>query len=131
MGAVFGHAAKAAAREDIDAFEDAQLALQAMGSLGPRHFRVLDLVNESVLIQTEGGSDNLGQFVPAYVAERAAIRQSVAHQVLVNLAAAGLVDTVSAYGTMAYPITDLGRAVVQAGRAIASHDCRGAPDGPE
>ena len=59
MGAVFGHAAKAAAREDIDAFEDAQLALQAMGSLGPRHFRVLDLVNESVLIQTEGGSDNL------------------------------------------------------------------------
>lgn len=39
MGAVFGSAAKATARGDDEAFEEAELALRAMSDLTPRHFK--------------------------------------------------------------------------------------------
>jgi hypothetical protein len=118
MGAVFGHAAKAAARHDEDAFEDAQLALQAMRDLGARHFTVLGVLNDGQVVVDDAGRTNLGQFVPAYVADKTGLRTSVTHQCLVNLAGAGLADTVSAFGSLAYPITQLGRAVVQAARMV-------------
>ena len=123
MGAVLGHAAKASQAEDDDALEDAELALHAMADLGPRHFKVLSALGEGSVVITEDGQENFLQFVPPYVAEKMGLRQPVVHQCLINLAGAGLADTISVLGHMAYPITDLGRAVLHASQILIDGDC--------
>lgn len=119
MGAVLGSAAKATARGDEEAFEDAELALRAMSDLTPRHFRVLRVLNEGQVVTSEGGGRNYGQFMTDRVARKAGMREEVAHQCMINLAGAGLASTHSVYDGMAYPITDLGRAVIMAATAVA------------
>ena len=119
MGAVLGEAARASGRGDDEGFEDAELALRAMSELGPRHFRVLAVLEDSVRIQTESGGDNLGEFMPQHVAVKADVREDVAHQCLLNLANAGLVTTTPVYEGSAYPLTELGRAVLRAARAAS------------
>lgn len=118
MGVVLGQAAKASRMEADDAFEDAELALHAMADLGPRHFKVLSALAEGSVLTTEEGQENYIQFVPPYVAEKTGLRLSVVHQCLVNLAGAGLADTVSVLEHMAYPVTELGRAVLHAAQEI-------------
>jgi hypothetical protein len=118
LGAVLGQAAKATQRGDEGAFEDAELALRAMAELGPRHFKVLEVLQRGVV--TSAGKDGSGvytQFTPKYVAQQAKLGEDVAHQCLINLAGAGLATTLSVLGGMAYPITDLGRAVLSAAEA--------------
>lgn len=119
MGAVLGSAAQATARGDDEAFEEAELALRAMSDLTPRHFRVLRVLNEAQVVTIEGGEPNYGQFTPDHVASEAGMREEVAHQCLINLAGAGLATTLNVLGGMAYPITDLGRAVIMAATAVA------------
>jgi hypothetical protein len=118
MGAVLGSAAQATARGDDEAFEEAELALRAMSDLTPRHFRVLRVLNEAQVVTPEGGEPNYGQFTPDHVASEAGMREEVAHQCLINLAGAGLATTLNVLGGMAYPITDLGRAVIMAATAV-------------
>lgn len=119
MGAVFGHAADASARNDDEGFEDAELALRAMAGLGRRHFRVLSVLGESSVHSTEAGSAVYNEFMPEYVSARSRLREEIAHQCLLNLAAAGLTTSVSVFDGTAYPITELGRAVLLAVRAVS------------
>jgi hypothetical protein len=118
MGAVLGQAAMASKAQDDESFEDAELALHAMADLGPRHFTVLSALGEGVVVLTEDGQEVFLQFVPTYIAEKTGLRQSVVAQCLVNLAGAGLADTLSVLEHMAYPITDLGRAVLEASQIL-------------
>jgi hypothetical protein len=116
MGAVLGVAAQATHRGDDDGFEDAELALRAMGDLTPRHFRVLGVIAKSHLL-TEVGTQTHAEFTPAYVAHRSGLHEDIAHQCLLNLTAAGLTTTVPGPGPGgrgAYPLTELGHAVVNA-----------------
>jgi hypothetical protein len=119
MGAVLGSAAHATARGDDDAFEEAELALRAMSDLTPRHFRVLRVLSEGRVVKAEGAEPNYGQFAPDHVASEAGMRSEVAHQCLLNLAGAGLATTLNLINGIAYPITDLGRAVIMAATAVA------------
>lgn len=121
MGVAFGEAASASARGADDAFEDAELALRAMSELGPRHFRVLFTLSQSVVIVNDGDTHNYSQFMPDYVAERTGLRVQVTHQCLLNLAAAGLAYSVSVFDGTAYPITDLGQEVARAVRIHGGH----------
>jgi hypothetical protein len=114
MGAVLGEAANATAREDEEGFTRAELALQAMTDLGPLHFRVLAVLADSVVVTQQDGGDNLGQFVGTYVATKAAISEVVVEHCLLNLANSGLTTLTSVFGANAYPLTDLGRAVLRA-----------------
>ncbi len=120
MGAVLGKAAQATARGDEEGFEEAELALRAMSELTPRHFRVLRVVSEGEVFTGENGGENLGQFTPDHVARETAMREEVAHQCLINLAGAGLATTRPVWDGTAYPITDLGRAVISAARAATA-----------
>lgn len=119
MGSVLGQAAQASANADEDALEDAELVLHAMADLGPRHFKVLSVLGDSEIVRTTDGQENFIQFVPPYVAEKSGLRVSVVHQCLVNLAGAGLTETISVLENMAYPMTELGRAVLEASRVVA------------
>jgi hypothetical protein len=119
MGAVLGSAAQATARGDDEAFEEAELALRAMSDLTPRHFRVLHVLDTAEVVTSEGRGLNYVSFMPNMVARAAGMREEVAHQCLINLAGAGLATTASVYDGMAYPITDLGRAVIMAATAVA------------
>jgi hypothetical protein len=114
MGVVLGQAAKATARDDEDRFEDAELALRAMADLTPRHFLVLAELAKSETVVDDNGGEYFGQFAPEYIVEHSGQRTEVVEQCLLNLAAAGLSTSRSVYGGVAYPITDLGRAVVKA-----------------
>jgi hypothetical protein len=97
MGAVLGQAAQASRSGEDDAFEDAELVLHAMADLRSRHFKVLWALGEGVVLTSEEGQENFIQFVPTFVAEKAGLRQSVVRQCLINLAGAGLADTISVY----------------------------------
>jgi hypothetical protein len=120
MAAVLGVAAHASATEEVDAFDDAELALRAMADLTPRHFRVLAaLVQGEVAVSPDGGHENYGQFSPRTIAERAGLDEPVTVQCLVNLTGAGLATQASAYGGMVYPVTELGRAVARAAERVA------------
>ncbi|MBM0123436.1 hypothetical protein [Pimelobacter simplex] len=113
MGAVLGEAANATARKDEEGFARAELALQAMTDLGPLHFRVLAVLADSVVVTQQDG-DNFGQFVANYVATKAAMSEVVVEHCLLNLANSGLTTLTSVFGANAYPLTDLGRAVLRA-----------------
>lgn len=114
MGAVLGEAARASAAGEDAGWDQADLALRAMGDLGPLHFRVLAVLDRSVRVATEGGGDNLTQFTPGYVAEQVSMAPEVASQCLMNLASCGLTQLTSVFGDNAFPLTDLGRAVLRA-----------------
>jgi hypothetical protein len=120
MGAAFAAAAQASARGDDDSLEDAELALSAMASFTPRHFRVLGALAEGQIALGEDGNANYGHFMPETVATRANVGESVAHQCLLTLAGAGLATVTNVLGGIAYPITDLGRAVLQASATAKS-----------
>lgn len=119
MGAVLGEAANATARQDEEGFTRAELALQAMTDLGPLHFRVLAVLADSVVVTQQDGGDNLGQFVANYVATKAAMSEVVVEHCLLNLANSGLTTLTSVLGANAYPLTDLGRAVLRAAEEVA------------
>jgi hypothetical protein len=118
MGAVFGQAAKAAARTDDAAFEDAELALGAMAGLLPRHFLVLAQIERGVVVRPDG-SENYIEVTPDFVGNQVGLTEDIAHQCLLNLAAAGLVVSKPVLEATAYPITDIGRAVLDAARQVA------------
>ncbi|SDC47231.1 hypothetical protein SAMN05421872_102372 [Nocardioides lianchengensis] len=118
MGAVLGEAANATARKDEEGFTRAELALQAMTDLGPLHFRVLAVLADSVVVTEQDGGDNLGQFVAEYVATKAAMSEVVVEHCLLNLANSGLTKLTSVLGGNAYPLTDLGRAVLRAAEEV-------------
>ncbi|WP_244929269.1 hypothetical protein [Nocardioides sp. W7] len=118
MGAVLGEAASATARKDEEGFTRAELALQAMTDLGPLHFRVLAVLADSVVVTQQDGGDNLGQFVADYVATKAAMSEVVVEHCLLNLANSGLTTLTSVFGANAYPLTDLGRAVLRAAEEV-------------
>ncbi len=85
-----------------------------MSDFTPRHWRVLRVLSEGFLRPGADGGANYGDFTPDHVSERIGMSEELAHQCLINLAGAGLATTVSVLGAMAYPITELGRAVVLA-----------------
>lgn len=114
LGSVLGSAAKASLCGEPDAVEEAELALQALSQMGPKHFRVLAALGESQVTYSQDGSENLRQFTPAYIAERYGWAPHVASMCMINLAAAGLADTQPVLGPLAYVITELGIAVLQA-----------------
>lgn len=119
MGAVFGRAASASAEQDDDGLEDAELALRAMSALGPRHFRVLRALSDVPLPPEEDEHGNHGASMSDGVAASTGIREEIVDQVLLNLAGAGLARPLSVWGGVAYPISDLGRAVVRAVQEVA------------
>jgi hypothetical protein len=96
-----------------EGFADAELALRAMGDLTERHFRVLAVIAKSEVVGAKG-SENYRQFTAEYVATMTGMSEETAHQCLLNLAAAGLSVQRAVMGQPAYPITELGRAVVDA-----------------
>lgn len=113
MGVVLGRAARASDNDDDGEFDLAELALRAMENLVPRHFRVL-----AVLADGEVGSNNsYSDFTPGHVAEKTSWPEDVAHQCLLNLAGAGLAYSLPVLGGTAYPITELGKAVIDAATA--------------
>lgn len=114
MGAVLGHAAKATARGDDDALARAELSLQAMGDLNSLHFRILAVLAESAVVVTDAGGDNLIQFTTRYVSDKAGVPEPLAAQCLLNLASCGLTSLAPVLGDNAFPLTDLGRAVLRA-----------------
>jgi hypothetical protein len=121
MGAVLGHAAKATTvggSAGDEAMQRAELALQAMSDLGPLHFRVLAVLDESVVVVMED-SDNFIQFTPGYVSEKAGLSEPLTSQCLLNLATSGLTELTSVYDGNAFPLTDLGRAVLRASQEVA------------
>ena len=89
-----------------------------MSDLGPLHFQVLAVLSESVVVATEGGGDNLGQFTVGHVSGKAGMSESLASQCLLNLANSGLTELASVYGDNAFPLTDLGRAVLRAAEQV-------------
>ncbi len=117
MGTVLGAAARATAAGNDDGFETAELALRAMDDLTPRHFRVLAMAVTGVFSYTEDGGPFLDTVAPDEVSSRLGMRPEVVQQCLVNLLGAGLVRTQPFWAGTAYPVTDLGRAVVQAAEA--------------
>lgn len=119
MGAVLGEAARASADHDEEAFARAELALQAMSNLGPTHFRVLAALDEGVVIPTDGDGQNLSQFTSAHVSGVAGVSEPMAALCLLNLANCGLTELTSVFGGNAYPLTDLGRAVLRAAEQVA------------
>lgn len=123
MGAVLGAAAEASAQEEDEAFERAELALQAMSDFGPLHFRVLSTLSESVVIAAEGGGDKLSQFTPAHVSDRAKMSEPLASQCLLNLANSGLTELTSVFGGNAFPLTDLGRAALRRRNRFRDRSC--------
>jgi hypothetical protein len=118
MGAALGEAARATARNDNDGFEDAELALRAMAELTPRHFRSLAALADSQVVVGADGLENYTQFVPSVVVDGTGLRLDVANQCLLNLAGAGLVTSVSVWDGTAYPVTELGRAVIRAANLV-------------
>jgi hypothetical protein len=118
MGAVFGFAAKASARGEESAVEDAELALRALAGFSPRHFRVLNVLAAGGVARGEDGRENIGLVTPAHVAEQTGLRLEIASQCLLNLAGAGLTTTVNSFlgGNTGYPISELGRAGHSRGR---------------
>jgi hypothetical protein len=118
MGAVLGQAAKASARGDDEALIRAELALQAMSELGPLHFAVLSVISESVVLIEHDGAENFTQFMPSFVSERAGMSESLTSQCLLNLANAGLAEFKTVFDGNAYPLTELGRAVLRAAEAV-------------
>lgn len=117
MGTVLGEAARATAAGEEAGWDRADLALRALGDLGPMHFRVLAVLDRSVRVATEAG-DNLTQFTPGYVAEQTGLSLDVTSQCLMNLANCGLTQLTSAYGDNAFPLTYLGRAVLRAAQHL-------------
>jgi predicted transcriptional regulator len=117
MGAVLGRAARATQRDDAEAFADAELALRAMADLTERHFRVLAVIAKSEVLGT-ARSENYSQFTPKHVAAQTGMGEEIAHQCLLNLAAAGLTVQQQVMGGTAYPITELGRAVLDAASEV-------------
>lgn len=118
MGTVLGAAARATAAGDEEGFEIAELALRAMGDLTPRHFRVLAIAAEGVITYREAGEQSLEDLTLDDVAARLSLPSEVVQQCLLNLAGAGLVGTTSVWAGTAYPISELGRAVVHAAEAV-------------
>jgi hypothetical protein len=119
MGAALGAAQQATQREDDDGFERAELALRAMADLTSRHFTVLGLLSTSREVAV---GFTHAQFVPEFVAERLGMHVDIAQQCLVNLTAAGLTSLLPGPGDRgAYPLTDLGRAVIEAAGDVAKH----------
>lgn len=112
-GAVLGEAARSADGSD-ESIVRAELALSAMSDLGPLHFNILAALNVSDVAVTEDGAENYSEFVPDFVAGRAGMSEPLAAQCLLNLANAGLTELVSVFGGNAFPLTDLGRAVLRA-----------------
>jgi hypothetical protein len=119
MGAVLGEAAKATVAGEDEAMERAELALQAMANLGPMHFKVLAALSKSVVVVGEHGGENLRQFTPDFVSEVAGMSESLAAQCSLNLANSGLTELTSVLGGNAFPLTDLGRAVLRAAEQIS------------
>lgn len=119
MGAVLGEAATASARGEDEALARAELALQAMSNLGPLHFKVLSVLSESDVIVTEDGGDNFTQFTPAHVSNEGQMSEPLASQCMLNLANSGLTELTSVFGGNAFPLTDLGRAVLRAAEQVA------------
>lgn len=115
MGAVLGEAARASAQSRDEALERAELALQAMSGLGPLHFQVLSVLADSVVIPAK----NLTQFTPDYVSDKARMSESLASQCMLNLANSGLTELTSVMGGNAFPLTDLGHAVLRASRRVS------------
>jgi hypothetical protein len=115
MGVVLGAAARATAEGDDEGFEDAELALRAMEDLTPRHFRVLATLRRGQV----RGSGDMGEFMPEDVSQACGIGKDVAHQCLLNLAAAGLAVSTPVFNGTAYPPTALGHAVMEAAQAQA------------
>lgn len=121
MGAVLGHAARATRRGGTDGFDDAELALRAMAELTDRHFRVLATIANNEVLKSADGQENFAQYRPGYVATQTGLREEVAHQCLINLAGAGLAVQLPLFGGgTGYPITDLGRAIVEAAGEVSS-----------
>lgn len=119
MGAVLGEAARATADGEDEAIVRAELALTAMSDLGPLHFKILAVLNESVVIPGGGGGgDNYSEFTPAFAATRAGLSEPLAAQCMLNLANAGLTELTSVLGANAFPLTELGRAVLRAAEQL-------------
>lgn len=121
MGQVLGSAVRAAP-DDEDSLEDAEAALQAMGSLTVRHFRVLGALEDAPSRAPKGSGTNYSEATAEALAERLGMRQERVSQALVNLSAAGLAESLNVYGGLAYPITSLGRAVLRAAEAVDELD---------
>lgn len=110
-GAVFGAAASAA---DDDQLERAELALRALEQLTPRHFSVLQVLEDAVPTVAEDGTRNYSAAVPAAVGAVIGLDEATSQQCLINLVGPGLASMISVYGTFAFQITALGRAVLRA-----------------
>jgi hypothetical protein len=122
MGAVLGRAARATATGDDSGFETAELALRAMAELSPSHFRVLAVIAAAGPVVSEDGSTSFGACMPEAVAEAAGLNTETTNQCLLNLAAAGLAVSRSVYGGTAYPVSELGLAVLRA--AVAARETK-------
>ena len=116
MGCALGSALHAAASDDVTTLEDAELALRAMGDLTPRHFVVLRVLAKQSNAMQPSGNRDLGASTPEAVAKETGFSDDVTHQCLLNLAGAGLAQARSVYGGTAYPITNLGLAVIAAAK---------------
>ncbi len=120
MGTAFGAAASSAKAGEMSEVEKADVALRAMSSLTPSHFRVLKYVLEH---PPEVGPDGSKNFVVATSeADSAAATLRLSSddvaQYLLNLAAAGLVRMVDVFGGTGYEATALGVAVSIAARSM-------------
>lgn len=120
MGAVFAEAVKARVQSDEDRLEEADLALGALASLGPRHFRVLRALAEEPEDPQADPAFTRPVAPPRKVAERAGLAEESASQCLLNLAGTGLITEWPGLvlGGTVYQMSDLGWAVLEAAAAV-------------
>lgn len=121
MGATLGEAVRAA--DDRDSIDDADQALLAMGTLGPRHFKVLrTLIDFPRLLQKSDIRRGDGD-VARDVAHYSGLAEDRAIWCLEGLVGAGLVASRGSFlGAVNYTVTRLGAAVVHASDVVAAAD---------
>lgn len=117
MGAALGRAAYARAERDKQTFDRVELALRMMKDLLPQHFDVLVFMQGNSMKAARLEAGTAIHVTVSDVENGVGLTEDLAHQCLINLEAAGLVQSVALFDGQGFQLSPLAPHVIIAARA--------------